>query len=112
MVAYLATAGIVLRKPPPPIQIGRGFCGPLGLFMASCNEYQLPLNVDLSCFRSWVTTSMPSSKRSNRSSMEPSSIPYASHSSSFHPAPIPSSSLPFEVISNVEAIFASTAGWR
>ena len=39
-------------------------------------------------------------------------MPYAVDSSSFHPAPTPSSSRPSEITSSVAAIFASTAGWR
>ena len=37
---------------------------------------------------------------------------YARASTTFQPAPIPSSSRPPEMMSTVAAIFASTAGWR
>ena len=56
--------------------------------------------------------STPSSKRSNRSRNGGSSMPYASHSIWFQPAPTPSSRRPAEMTSTVAAMFASTAGWR
>ena len=39
-------------------------------------------------------------------------MPYAPHSSSFQPAPSPSSSRPSETMSSVAAMLASTAGCR
>ncbi|SKW57105.1 Uncharacterised protein [Mycobacteroides abscessus subsp. abscessus] len=53
-----------------------------------------------------------SSKRSNRSVNEPSSMPYAWDSSSFQPAPRPSSRRPPETMSAVAAILARMAGCR
>jgi hypothetical protein len=56
--------------------------------------------------------SMPSSNRSNRCVSVPSSMPYAEDSISFHPAPMPSSNRPPEMMSSVAAMLAVTAGWR
>ena len=57
-------------------------------------------------------TSIPSSNRSERSCSEPSGMPYASDSITFHPAPMPSSKRPPEMWSIVAAMLAVTAGWR
>ena len=54
----------------------------------------------------------PSSKRSNRSFSGGRSMPRASDSSWFQPAPRPSSSRPSLTTSRVAAMLASTDGWR
>ena len=111
--AQRATVRSVRFLPRPPIVTGGcGCCTGFGSHLASVSFTYWPANVVVVWLSSRTMASTPSSNRSNRSFSGGRSIPYASHSIWFQPAPRPSSSRPPLMMSTVAAMLASTAGWR
>ena len=102
--------------PLPPTMIGT--CGRwigLGTLRAFATLECWPSKVACWCLSPSIirmTTSRSSASRARRSRVSGKPYPYASHSSRFQPAPIPSSIRPPLMTSIVEIILAVRAGFR
>ncbi len=110
-----STASWIKRSPLPPTKTGgRGSCSAVGRLIAPLARWKRPSIVHgpPSAPRSSITISTASASRASRTPGGGKSIPIASYSGSYQPAPSPTSSRPPVMRSSVASAFASTVAGR